>query len=92
MQKGLGITGLAPAGLLTGEAAWLPDRGDECAKGLGTSGTETHAGWEAVQIYGGHRSTDEHGVLRSGQDIRILRIGEGTDEIQRLAIARYLGC
>ncbi len=49
----------------------------------------THA---AVQIHGGYGLMKDYAVERLYRDQRLLEIGEGTSEIQRLVIARYLGC
>lgn len=46
----------------------------------------------AVQIHGGYGLMKEYEVERLFRDQKILEIGEGTSEIQRLVIARYLGC
>jgi short-chain 2-methylacyl-CoA dehydrogenase len=47
---------------------------------------------EAVQIHGGYGYMHEYPVARFYCDAKILEIGEGTSEIQRLVIARHLGC
>jgi alkylation response protein AidB-like acyl-CoA dehydrogenase len=46
----------------------------------------------AVQIHGGYGLMEEYDVARFWRDHRLLRIGEGTSEIQRLIIARQIGC
>jgi alkylation response protein AidB-like acyl-CoA dehydrogenase len=51
-----------------------------------------HAASEAVQIHGGYGWTHEYPVSRFFADSKILEIGEGTSEIQRMVIARHLGC
>jgi alkylation response protein AidB-like acyl-CoA dehydrogenase len=47
---------------------------------------------EAVQIHGGYGLMKDYAVERFYRDQRLLQIGEGTSEIQRLVISRYLGC
>jgi alkylation response protein AidB-like acyl-CoA dehydrogenase len=47
---------------------------------------------EAVQIHGGYGFMHEYPVSRFFCDAKVLEIGEGTNEIQRIVIARHLGC
>jgi len=45
---------------------------------------------DAVQIFGGYGLMKEYDIERMYRDVRILQIGEGTSEIQRLVISRYI--
>ena len=47
---------------------------------------------QAIQIHGGAGYMREYDVERHLRDIKLMEIGEGTSEIQRLVIARHLGC
>lgn len=47
---------------------------------------------DAVQIYGGHGLMKENHVERFYRDQKLLDIGEGTSEVQRIVISRYIGC
>ncbi|MBI4590496.1 MAG: acyl-CoA dehydrogenase family protein [Candidatus Rokubacteria bacterium] len=90
-------TAIETARLLTYKSAWLYDQGREFAKEAAmakvcASDTAMQAALEAVQIHGGYGYTDEYVVSRFYRDAKILQIGEGTNEIQRLVIARLLGC
>jgi short-chain 2-methylacyl-CoA dehydrogenase len=90
-------TAVENARLLTYKAAWLYDQGRDFAREAAmakfyASDTAMHAASEAVQIHGGYGYTDEYVVSRFFRDAKILQIGEGTNEIQRLVIARLLGC
>ncbi len=81
---------------LTYRAAWLKDQGRPfkqaaaIAKLYATEAAVT-ATREATQIFGGYGFMDETPVARHYRDAKILEIGEGTSEIQRLVIARGLG-
>ena len=46
---------------------------------------------EATQIHGGYGFMNEYPVARFWRDAKILEIGEGTSEVQRMVIARELG-
>ncbi len=84
------------AGLLTYQAAWLRDTGRPykrqaaMAKLYATESAVT-ATRMATQVFGGYGFMDETLVARQYRDAKILEIGEGTSEIQRLVIARDLG-
>ena len=45
----------------------------------------------SLQIHGGYGYTDEFPISRLYRDQKILEIGEGTNEVQRMVIARHLG-
>jgi len=82
---------------LTYRAAALRDAGRPFAKEaamakLEASRTAVRAATEGVQIHGGHGYMLEHPVARLYCDAKVLEIGEGTNEIQHLVIARLLGC
>jgi len=77
-------------------AAWLKDRGrpfKQAAAMAKLYATEAavSATRDATQIFGGYGFMDETPVSRFYRDAKILEIGEGTSEIQRLVVARGLG-
>jgi short/branched chain acyl-CoA dehydrogenase len=84
------------ATLLVYQAAWRRDTGKPCkraaalAKLYATESAVT-ATRMATQVFGGYGFMDETLVARQYRDAKILEIGEGTSEIQRLVIARDLG-
>jgi short/branched chain acyl-CoA dehydrogenase len=85
------------ARLLTYKAAVLKDQGKPftlaAAQAKLKSGrVAVRACEEAVQIHGGYGYIEEYPVCRYYRDAKILTIGEGTDEVQQLVIARALGC
>jgi short/branched chain acyl-CoA dehydrogenase len=88
---------LEAARLLTYKAAILKDRGESftltaAQAKLKTGRLAVRACEEAVQIHGGYGYIEEYPVCRFYRDAKILTIGEGTDEVQQMVIARQLGC
>jgi alkylation response protein AidB-like acyl-CoA dehydrogenase len=78
------------------KAAWLKDQGHDFAQvaamaKLYTGELSRRVCNEAVQIHGGYGFMDEYAVSRFYRDQKVLEIGEGTNEVQRLVIARGLG-
>jgi alkylation response protein AidB-like acyl-CoA dehydrogenase len=85
------------ARLLTYRAAMEKDRGESFSltaaqAKLITGRLAVRATEEAVQIHGGYGYIEEYPVCRFYRDAKILTIGEGTDEVQQMVIARALGC
>lgn len=85
------------ARLLTYRAALAEDRGEPLTLAaaqakLLTGRLAVRATEEAVQIHGGYGYIEEYPVCRFYRDAKVLTIGEGTDEIQQMVIARELGC
>ena len=84
------------AKLMVIKAAWEKDQGRDFA--LTASLAKLYSGEvsrrvvnEAVQIHGGYGFMDEYPVSRMYRDQKINEIGEGTNEVQRLVIARLMG-
>ncbi|HEY8633733.1 MAG TPA: acyl-CoA dehydrogenase family protein [Candidatus Dormibacteraeota bacterium] len=59
---------------------------------LYASETSKRAADQAVQIHGGYGFMEDYPVARYWRDVKINEIGEGTSEVQRMVIARLLGC
>jgi alkylation response protein AidB-like acyl-CoA dehydrogenase len=90
-------TELEAARWLTYRAAYLRDTGQPFLKEasmakLKASRVATAAASEAVQIHGGVGYMLDSPVARFYCDSKVLEIGEGTNEIQHVVIARTLGC
>jgi short-chain 2-methylacyl-CoA dehydrogenase len=81
---------------LVQKAAWLKDEGRPFAQAAAMAklytGELSHrcANW-ALQIHGGYGYMDEFAISRFYRDQKILEIGEGTNEVQRMVIAKHLG-
>jgi short/branched chain acyl-CoA dehydrogenase len=82
--------------VLVYKAAWLKDQGREFAREaamakLYTGLLSNRAANAALQIHGGYGFMEESAISRLFRDQKILEIGEGTNEVQRMVIARHLG-
>jgi short-chain 2-methylacyl-CoA dehydrogenase len=78
------------------KAAWLKDQGRPFGKEaamakLFTGELSNRAANAALQIHGGYGFMDEFPISRLYRDQKILEIGEGTNEVQRMVIAKHLG-
>ena len=85
------------ARLMYYKAAWLymqdkPFSQAASMAKLFASETAKRAADQAVQIHGGYGFMDEYPVSRYWRSVKINEIGEGTSEVQRLLIAKHLGC
>jgi len=78
------------------KAAWLKDEGRDFARDaamakLYTGELSHRVANAALQIHGGYGYMEESAIARLYRDQKILEIGEGTNEVQRMVIARHLG-
>ena len=88
-------TDIEAAKLLTFHAAWMKDQGKDVTKAaamakLFASEAAMRITTEAIQVHGGYGYVKEYDVERFFRDAKVLEIGEGTSEIQRIIIAREL--
>lgn len=79
------------------KAAWLKDQGRKFSKEasmakLFASEIGAKVCDQAIQIHGGYGYMKEYEVERFYRDAKLLEIGEGTSEVQRIVIAREIGC
>lgn len=79
------------------KAAWLKDQGRPFTKEasmakLYASEMAMEVADEAIQIHGGYGYMKEYEVERYMRDAKLLEIGEGTSEVQRMVISRLVGC
>ena len=85
------------ARLMYYKAAWLhmqnkPYTREASIAKLFASETAKRAADQAVQIHGGNGFMDEYPVSRYWRSVKVNEIGEGTSEVQRILIAKLLGC
>ncbi len=81
--------------LLTYRAAWLKDQGrrmtvESAMAKLFSSETAVRAAEDCVQMHGGYGFVKDYPAEKFLRDVKLLTIGEGTSEVQRLVIARQL--
>jgi alkylation response protein AidB-like acyl-CoA dehydrogenase len=86
-------TNIEAARLLTFKAAWMRDQGmkttlESAQAKLFASEIAVQAAEEAIQIHGGYGYTKEYPVEKLWRDSKLLTIGEGTSEVQKMVIAR----
>jgi alkylation response protein AidB-like acyl-CoA dehydrogenase len=79
------------------KAAWLKDQGrpftrEGAMAKLFASEAATRAANQAIQIHGGAGYMEDFPVSRYWRDAKLTEIGEGTSEVQRIVIAKQLGC
>lgn len=90
-------TEIEAARTLLYKACWLKDQGKPFKKEaamakLYCSEVMKRVVDHALQLHGGYGLMEEYPIARFWRDQRLLEIGEGTSEIQRLVIARSIGC
>ena len=79
------------------KGCWLKDTGKPFAQHaamakLYASEVMRRVTHEAIQVFGGYGLMEEYPVAKFFRDQRLLEIGEGSSEVQRIVISRYLGC
>jgi len=84
------------ARLMTYKAAWEKDQGRDFTHTAAMAKLKTgilarEAANISLQIHGGYGYMDEYAISRFYRDAKILEIGEGTNEIQQMVIARGIG-
>jgi hypothetical protein len=88
-------TQIEAARLLTLQAAWLKDEGKTVTRQsamakLFASEIAVEVCGEALQVHGGYGFIKDYPVEKFYRDVKLMTIGEGTSEIQRMVIARQL--
>jgi len=90
-------TEIEAARALLYKACWLKDSGKSFNKEaamakLFSSEVMGRVVNNAIQLFGGYGLMEEYGIARFYRDHKLLEIGEGTSEILRLVISRFIGC
>ena len=88
-------TEIEAAKLMVYHAAWLKDKGMDFTKQaamakLFASEMAMKSTTEAIQVLGGYGYVKEYDVERFFRDAKVLEIGEGTSEVQRIIITREI--
>jgi alkylation response protein AidB-like acyl-CoA dehydrogenase len=88
-------TEISAARLLTQRAAWMKSKGMDINREVAeakyfASEAAVRATNEAVQIHGGYGFIKEFPVEKLYRDVKLMTIGEGTSEVQKMVIARNL--
>jgi alkylation response protein AidB-like acyl-CoA dehydrogenase len=88
-------TEINAARLMTHRAAWLKSRGEPFSLAASqakyfASEAAVRAANEAVQIHGGYGFIKEYPVEKFYRDVKLMTIGEGTSEVQKMIIARHV--
>ena len=88
-------TNLEASRLLTRQSAWMIDHGQRASKHSSiakcfATDSAMSVTTDAVQIFGGNGYTKEYPVEKLMRDAKLMQIYEGTNQIQRLVIARDL--
>jgi alkylation response protein AidB-like acyl-CoA dehydrogenase len=88
-------TEIEAARLMVQRAAWLKEQGVRFSKEaamakLFCTEVSERACYKAIQIHGGYGYVRDYAVERMYRDQRLCAIGEGTNEIQRMVIARHV--
>ena len=88
-------TNIEASKLLVYHAAWLKDQGKDFNKEaamakLFSSETAMDVTNQAIQVHGGYGYVKDYDVERYFRDAKILEIGEGTSEVQRLIILKQI--
>jgi alkylation response protein AidB-like acyl-CoA dehydrogenase len=90
-------TEIEAARALLYKTCWLKDSGKSFSKEaamakLYCSEVMSRVVNHAIQLFGGYGLMEEYGIARFYRDQKLLEIGEGTSEIQKMVISRHIGC